>query len=79
VHVPERGVDASLSSDCVTSGGEELGNARGIEAGLRESEGSTQTGTAGTDDNRIVFVILVSTRVNPLPTAEYQREFQPRF
>lgn len=58
VHVAEGGVDATLGSDCVTSRGEELGNAGSVEAGLSETEGGTETGTTGTNNDRIVLMVL---------------------
>ena len=58
MHVAERGVDATLSGDCVTSRGEELGDASRVEAGLGQAEGGTQTGAAGTDNERIVLMVL---------------------
>lgn len=58
VHVAERSVDTTLRSDGVRSGGEELGNAGSVEAGLGETESGTETGTAGTDNDGIVLVVL---------------------
>jgi len=37
---------------------EKLGNTGNVEASLRQTESSTQTGTTGTDDNGIVLVVL---------------------
>lgn len=42
----------------MTSGREEFRYTGCIEAGLSETEGGSQTRTAGTDDDGIVFVIL---------------------
>ncbi len=36
----------------------QLGDARRVEAGLSETEGGAQAGTAGADDDGIIFVIL---------------------
>jgi hypothetical protein len=58
VHVSEGGVDATLSSDGVTSGGEQLRDTGGVEASLGQAKGGAQTGAAGTDNNGIVLVIL---------------------
>ena len=52
------GIDTTLSGDSVTSCREKLRDASCIEASLCETEGGTQTGTTGTDDYRIIFVIL---------------------
>lgn len=63
VHVAKGGVDTTLSSDSVGSGREELGDTGSVEASLGETKGSTETGTAGTDDDGIVLVVLF-LRVN---------------
>lgn len=42
----------------MTSCREQLGNTGGVEASLGQTEGSTQTGTTGTDNDGIVLVIL---------------------
>lgn len=39
------------------TGGEELGDTGGVEAGFGETEGGTETGTTGTDDKGIVGVV----------------------
>lgn len=39
------------------SGGEELGNASRLEALLGETEGSTEAGTTGTDNNAVIGVV----------------------
>jgi hypothetical protein len=44
----------------VTSGREELGNTSGVETSLGQTEGGTETGTTGTDDDGIVLVVLWS-------------------
>lgn len=51
-------VDTTLGSDSVTSRGEQLGNTGSVEASLGQTEGGTQTGTTGTDDDGIVLVVL---------------------
>jgi hypothetical protein len=58
MHVSESSVDAALGGDGVTSRGEELGDAGCVETGFGETEGGAQTGTAGTDDNRVVLMVL---------------------
>lgn len=60
VHVAESGVDATLSSDRVRTGREELGDTGGVEASLSQTECGTKTGTTGTDHNGIVLVILLT-------------------
>lgn len=42
----------------MTSRGEKLRNTGSVEASLGQTEGGTQTGTASTDDNGIVLVVL---------------------
>lgn len=37
---------------------EKLGNTGGVETSLGQTEGRTQTGTTGTDNNGIVLVVL---------------------
>jgi hypothetical protein len=81
VHVAERGVDAALGGDRVASRGEELGNAGRVEASLGQAEGGTQTGAAGTDDERIVLMVLVQPKVNslcPSDTAQIPAEGEGR-
>lgn len=58
VHVTQSSVDTTLSSDGVTSCGEELGDTGCVEASLGKTEGGTKTGTTSTDDEGIVLVIL---------------------
>ena len=58
VHVAERSVDAALSSDRVTSRGEELRNTRSVEPGLGKAESSAKTGTTGADNESIEFMVL---------------------
>jgi len=73
VHVAERGVDAALGGDCVTSRGEELGNASRVEAGLGQTESGTQTGAAGTDNEGIVLMVLFTPRVNSSGSSKIAR------
>merc|ERR1712093_21258 len=56
-HVAKSSVDTTLSGDSVGSGGEELCDAGGVEAGLCETEGGSQAGTTGADDDGIVLVV----------------------
>jgi hypothetical protein len=46
-----------LGSDGVGTGREELGDTGGVETSLSETEGGTETGTTGTDDEGIVGVV----------------------
>ena len=62
VHVAQRGIDATLGGDGMTSGREELGNAGRVEAGLGETKGSSETRAAGADDEGIVMVVLQAAR-----------------
>lgn len=66
VHVPtpvvngtvtEGGVDTTLSSDGVGTGGEELGDDGSLETLLGETHGGTETGTTGTNDDGIEGVV----------------------
>lgn len=58
VHIPQRSIDPSLGRDSVRAGREQLRYARGVEAGLCESEGCTETSATGADDDRIVLMVL---------------------
>jgi hypothetical protein len=51
-------IDTTLGSDGVRTSREELGDTSSVETSLGQTEGSTQTGTTGTNDNGIVLVIL---------------------
>jgi hypothetical protein len=51
-------IDTTLGSDSVRTSREELGDTSSVEASLGQTEGSTQTGTTGTNHNGIVLVIL---------------------
>jgi hypothetical protein len=53
----ESGVNTTLSGDGVRSGREQLGDTGSVEASLSKTEGGSQTGTAGTDNEGIVFVV----------------------
>lgn len=57
VHVAEGGVDPPLGGDGVGSGGEQLRDTRRLEPVLSQAEGGPQTGTTGTDDDTVVFVV----------------------
>lgn len=57
VHVSESGVDTSLRSDGVGSGGEQLGDTSGVEASLGQTEGGSETGSTGSNNNTIVLVV----------------------
>jgi hypothetical protein len=58
VHVTEGSIDAALGGDRVTPRGEELGNTGCVETGLGKTEGGAQTGSAGSDNNRVVLMVL---------------------
>jgi hypothetical protein len=62
VHVAERGIDTTLGGDSVASGREELGNTSSVESSLGETKGRTKTGTTGTYDKGIVFVVLCAKK-----------------
>ena len=51
-------IDPTLRGDRVTSSGEELRDASGIESGFSKSKGCSQTRPSGTDDDSIVFMVL---------------------
>lgn len=57
VHVSQRRVDTTLSSDCVTSCGEKLRYAGSVEPCFGKTEGCSQTCTSSTDNDRIVFMV----------------------
>ena len=46
------------------SGWEELGDASSLEASLGKTEGSSETGTASTDNNGVIFMINNSVVTN---------------
>ena len=50
----------------MTSRREQLGDTGSVEAGLGKTEGGTQTGTTGTDNDGIVLVILPKVRPHVL-------------
>ncbi len=54
LEVPEGGTDAALGGAGVGAGGIELGQDRGVHAGLGELDGGPQAGAAGADDQRVV-------------------------
>lgn len=53
-------IDTSLGGDSVRSRREELRNTGSVEAGFRQAEGRTQTGTTSADDDGIVLVVLMA-------------------
>mmetsp|Transcript_2453 Transcript_2453/g.7277 ORF Transcript_2453/g.7277 Transcript_2453/m.7277 type:complete len:379 (-) Transcript_2453:147-1283(-) len=55
--VAQRSVNPPLCRHCVRARGEELCDARCVEAVLREADGSAQAGTARTHHHRIVLVV----------------------
>ena len=57
MHVAKSGIDTTLSSDCVRSGREKLGDASGLVASLGQTEGGSETGTASTNDDGVVLVV----------------------
>lgn len=63
VHVSESRVDTTLGSDSVRSGREKLGDTSSVEASLGETEGSSQTGTTGTNNDGIVLVVLYNCQL----------------
>ena len=56
-HVSEGGVDSALRGDRVGAGGKQFGYAGGLETGLGQTHGRAEAGAAGTDDDRVEFVI----------------------
>jgi len=56
-HVSESSIDTTLGSDSVGTGREELGDTSSVETSLSKTEGGTETGTTGTDDESIVGVV----------------------
>ena len=62
-HVAERGGDAALGRNGVRAGGEDLGDAGGLQAGLAGAERGAQAGAAGADDHHVVGV--VDERIGP--------------
>lgn len=61
VHVTKGSVDTTLCGDSVTPGREKLRYTGSVEAGLGQTEGGAKTGTTGTDNDRIVLVVLIAT------------------
>lgn len=59
-------VDTTLGGDGVGSGREKLGNTGSVETSLGQTEGSTQTGTTGTDNDGIVLVVLQQSELHRL-------------
>mmetsp|Transcript_3468 Transcript_3468/g.4859 ORF Transcript_3468/g.4859 Transcript_3468/m.4859 type:complete len:531 (-) Transcript_3468:80-1672(-) len=56
-HVRQRGVDAALGRHRVRPGGEELGDAGGLEPGLGQAHGRAQAGAARAHHHRVVGVV----------------------
>ena len=56
-HIAERGRDTALGGDGVAAGGEDLGDAGGLQTLDRHAEGRAQTGAAGADHDDIVSVV----------------------
>jgi len=57
MHVSESSVDATLGGDGVGSRREQLGDTGCVETGLGKTERGAQTGTAGSDNNRVVLMV----------------------
>jgi hypothetical protein len=53
----ERGIDTTLRSYSVGSGGEELGDTGGVEASFSETEGCSQTSSSSANNDGIVLVV----------------------
>lgn len=58
VHVSERSIDTTLGGDGVGTSGEKLRDTGSLEASLGQAKRRSQTGTSGTDNNRIILMIL---------------------
>ena len=56
-HVAEAGGDAALGGDRVRAGGEDLGEAGGLQARLGAAERGAQARAAGSDDHDVVLVV----------------------
>ncbi len=56
-HVAQGGVDATLSSHCVGSRGEELGDASGFKTVLNKTYCGTKTGTSRSNNQSIISVV----------------------
>ncbi len=57
-HVAERGGDAALRRDRVRAGGEDLGDAGGLQARLRAAERRAKAGAAGADDHDVIGMVV---------------------
>ena len=64
-HVSERGGDTALRRHRVGAGGENLGDARSAQAGLRGAERCAEAGAAGADHDHVVGMI------NPVIAAHF--------
>lgn len=72
-------VDTTLSGDGVRSGREKLGNTSSVEASLGQTEGRTQTGTTGTNDDGIVLVVLQNRSESPLHRSLLHRVYSSAY
>ena len=54
-HVPQGGVDSSLGGDGVGSSREEFRDAGGLQSGLGESKGGSESSSSSTNDDSIVL------------------------
>lgn len=59
VHVSERSIDTTLSSNGVRTSREELGNTSSVETSLGQTESRAQTCTSGSDNDGIVLMVLL--------------------
>ncbi len=66
----ERSIDSALCCYSVASRWEELRYTRGIEPSLGQTEGSPKPRSAGTDDNGIVLMVLVTASSDVIPESE---------
>ena len=57
LHISQSGIDTALGSNGVGTGGEELGNAGGLETGLGKAKSGSESGTSGTNNNCIILVV----------------------
>lgn len=57
VHVSQRRIDSALGGHGVGSGGEQLGDTGGFEAGLGQAESCSKTSTTGANNHTVVLVV----------------------
>ena len=57
MHVSKSCVDSTLGSYCVGSSGEQFGNACSLETHFRETEGSSESSTACSNDDCVILVV----------------------